>query len=136
MKLRVCQYKKRNRRDIKMWNWNIKVLCLISYEPSTKKVVGIFYHKSSNKNFYSLVRFTVCRDGNGAGRGRVSLSHTHPRIKNSSPSPYPNPTGIKLFFHPHPHRVTDIISYPYSYPCSNYFNINFYKRKKITVKKT
>jgi len=77
------------------------------------------------------------RDGNGAGRGRVSLSHTHPRIKNSSPSPspYPNPTGIKLFFHPHPHRVTGIISYPYPYLCSNYFNINFYKRKKITVKR-
>jgi len=78
----------------------------------------------------------ACRDGNGAGRGRVSLSHTHSRIKNSSPSPYPNPTGIKLFSHPHPHRVTGIISYPYPYPRSNYFNINFYKRKKITVKKT
>jgi len=76
------------------------------------------------------------RDGKGAGRGRVSLSHTHPRIKNSSPSPYPNPTGIKLFSHPHPHRVTGIISYPYPYPRSNYFNINFYKRKQITVKKT
>jgi len=77
----------------------------------------------------------MSRDDNGVGRGRVSLSHTHSCKKNSSPSPYPNPTGIKLLSHPHSYRVTGIISYPYPYPCSNYLNINFYKRKKLQQRK-
>ena len=96
----------------------------------TQSYIGT--HSSSS----TLYAFILPRDDNGVGRGRVSLSHTHPRIKNSSLSPYPNPTGIKPFSHPHPYWVTGIISYPYPYPCSNYFNINFYKRKKIMVKKT
>ena len=62
------------------------------------------------------------------GRGGAGTGFTIPY-----PSPYkkfihipiPKSNGYQTFVPFHPHRVTGIISNPYPYPFSYYFNINF-----------
>jgi len=95
--------------------------------PSPKKKRVHILHKRKKNGKETKIYLRMATGQGGAGTC-FAISYPFPHKKFIT-IPIPKSNGYQTFVSSSSPRVTGIISYSYPYSCSNYFNINFYKKK-------